>query len=214
MFHALRIAVVACAVLALPSAAWAQPADEPAAACAAPPPIPKKTAKDIRDAAAYIMMAGALGAAVDEAAGEQPAEAPQAEGPPEEEPVPPAPECLLETLDTDGVTIRAFYTPGETAGDRQYRFAIGTAGEERIISVLPEPLIAILVKEGDYAAVMETRGDSTLIYRILRNEPSYDMLKAMVLDILRGAVRPVIGLQRKDDGSTNINVYDMDRMSR
>lgn len=214
MFRGFKIAAVACAVLALPTTAWPQPATEDPSPCAAPPPVPKKKAKEVRDATAYFLLAGALGAAMDEADKTERDTSPPAAAEPETEPAPQTPECLLETFDADGATIRAFHTPGASAADRQYRFSLGGAGGERTISALPEPLLAILLKEGDYVALMETVGNETRIYRVLRNEPSYDMLKAMVLDIRRGAIGPVIGLGRKDDGGSSMNVYDLDRLSR
>jgi hypothetical protein len=104
----------------------------------------------------------------------------------------PASECVFQKFEVAGVSVSAIYTPfakGEST--LHYRFAAAGSDEPREIIVVYDALASLVAKKGEIFFVIENRKGSISYYAMYRDQPTYAVLKPVVVSILDGTAKPL-----------------------
>lgn len=125
---------------------------------------------------------------------------------------PPASECIFEKFDAAGMPVESIYTPHEK-GEHTLHWRFTAAGAEpREIVVIYDGMASFVAKK-DVFFVVEERKPNIHYYAMFRDQPTYTVLKPLVMSILDGSAKPLASVNWPPGAKEPvIDAYDSKRL--
>jgi hypothetical protein len=118
---------------------------------------------------------------------------------------PPNSECLVENVGLEGGEVQVVYNPWQKGEQTLlYRFA-GVGEDSREVLVLYNGRVGLLLKGGDAFHVSEARHGTVSFYAMYKEEPTYQVVKALAAEIFKGDAKPLLAVRWPEgDGEASI----------
>ena len=126
----------------------------------------------------------------------------------------PSSECVRERFDSAGYAVTALQSPFEKGPlTLHYRFVAVSSAETREVIVVYDGMASLMAKKGLIFMMIENRAGKISHYAMLRGQPTYAPLRALVVGILDNSMRPLATVRwPAGEKEPVIDAYDTKRL--
>jgi hypothetical protein len=119
--------------------------------------------------------------------------------------------CEKDGIETNAGTARVFYSPFETDLESLlYRVVIEDVPEPREIVVLYSAIVSAVRNRGNRFYIAESRGKRTNFFAMYSDQPRYDAIRPLLVDILNGKATTLIAVEWPN-GSDEALIVEIDK---
>ena len=119
--------------------------------------------------------------------------------------------CEKDVIETNAGRARVFYSPFETDLESLlYRVIIEDVPEPREIVVLNSAIVSAVRNRGNHFYIAESRGMRTNFYAMYRDQPPYDAIRPLLVEILNGKATTLIAVEWPK-GSAEAVIVEIDK---